>query len=568
MVAILSLFMRRLYKSDLGSGKTILSLTTYDQVSMWWTSDVLLFELLMQNIRGVKRSGNLLMKFSKYSASFSYKFIGIYFELLYDFLLVMMIRILDYVYKKSTIKFKSSSSSNGKILFISQDPQWGPASINLDAKEKKTDRFFELLITDLNKENYETIGFYPIDLYPIRGLKIYRDKLRFAEYTYVPLNYYWDIRSWIQAKRSLKSFTNNWKFIKESREYGQLMCFNGNNLKDIINPELSLYFNILYPHLVKYIHIAKRMIQFERPDLIILINESFWWERSFLFAAKIENIPTLALQHGDIFLNDKRHSFTNDEVDLKGSYLEPFCPIPDKTLVYNEHYKNILTKYSSYPKDSVIPVGQPRYDILIQLMKSKPFIITKVKKEFCIPDGYKIILWTTPGRLSESELLKTLSSIFNTLNLLDKCFLIIKQHPSGSKHITRSIKKYMSKYHLPVFLPPKNYNTNYLLISCDMLITKGSTTAFEALVVEKPLVILNLSGEPDENHYVQEGLAKGVYQEDKLVTMIKEIFEENDRLHQGKQKLINKNNSNSYENSTQKVITEIKKLINLKGDKL
>lgn len=49
-------FLRKLYKTDLEPGYNLLSLSVYNEVSMWWTSDVLLFNSISKNLDDVKKS--------------------------------------------------------------------------------------------------------------------------------------------------------------------------------------------------------------------------------------------------------------------------------------------------------------------------------------------------------------------------------------------------------------------------------------------------------------------------------------------------------------------------------
>ena len=168
-------------------------------------------------------------------------------------------------------------------------------------------------------------------------------------------------------------------------------------------PELSLYFHILYPHLVKYIQMARKMIQSEKPDLVVLLNEFFWWERSLLIAAKMEGVPTLALQHGVISLQHNSYSYTEDEIDVGGDFRAPFCPIPDVTLVYGPHYKDMLTKLSSYPAYSVVATGQPRYDHLIKLKDSDSDVLCTSKINLAYLKSPNNPLTTQCHSLSDSE---------------------------------------------------------------------------------------------------------------------------------------------------------------------
>ena len=48
------------------------------------------------------------------------------------------------------------------------------------------------------------------------------------------------------------------------------------------------------------------------------------------------------------------------------------------------------------------------------------------------------------------------------------------------------------------------------------MLTKDSTTAMEAIALNKPVIVLNLGGEPDVVDYVEHCVALGVYKEEDL----------------------------------------------------
>jgi len=53
------------------------------------------------------------------------------------------------------------------------------------------------------------------------------------------------------------------------------------------------------------------------------------------------------------------------------------------------------------------------------------------------------------------------------------------------------------------------------------MVTKSSTTTLEAAILNKPIIILNLSGKPDIIPYVDKGIALGVYKKEDLIPAIK-----------------------------------------------
>jgi UDP-N-acetylglucosamine 2-epimerase len=72
------------------------------------------------------------------------------------------------------------------------------------------------------------------------------------------------------------------------------------------------------------------------------------------------------------------------------------------------------------------------------------------------------------------------------------------------------------------------------------MITRHSTTATEAVALNKPVIILNLSGEPDPMGYVKEGVALGVYKGKDLKPAIEKLLKDDSGLAKNRERYIEK----------------------------
>jgi UDP-N-acetylglucosamine 2-epimerase len=303
------------------------------------------------------------------------------------------------------------------------------------------------------------------------------------------------------------------------------------------------------------------MIKAEKPDLILLQNEYGSNERCYLVtAAKLENIPQLALQHGVIHPTHVGYRYAQDEISRDGCVTSPYCPIPDITAVYGPYHKDILTKVSAYPKDSVVVTGQPRYDILYHANKiyDKEIFFKKYK----INPKHEIVLWATQCHgLSNEENIKNFKKVFETMQNINDATLIIKQHPGEGKRYTKMIEKYLNSYRINAVIASKDSDTYELLYVCDLMITRHSTTAMEAVALNKPVIILNLSGEPDPVEYVKEGVVLGVYKEEGLKSAIEKLLQDDSELAKNRAKYIEKYLYRIDGGATERVVNLIEEMI-------
>jgi UDP-N-acetylglucosamine 2-epimerase len=95
------------------------------------------------------------------------------------------------------------------------------------------------------------------------------------------------------------------------------------------------------------------------------------------------------------------------------------------------------------------------------------------------------------------------------------------------------------------------------------MITRVSTAAIEAVAMNKPVIVLNLSGEPDPVEYVKEGVAYGVYNRDNLEQAILKLLEE-DSLSKSREQYIKKYLYKIDGKATERVVDIIKDLVEIK----
>ena len=143
--------------------------------------------------------------------------------------------------------------------------------------------------------------------------------------------------------------------------------------------------------------------------------------------------------------------------------------------------------------------------------------------ECSIDPDKRIILFTTDN-ISFSETERMLQGIIIAILKMKDTQLVVKIHPS------EEIGAYLAlaeEYRDPRIRVVKDIDLYALISNCQLLITKYSTTALEAMIVDKPVVVINLSGQPTPVPYAEEGAALGVYRyEDIEQAILKALYEE------------------------------------------
>lgn len=262
---------------------------------------------------------------------------------------------------------------------------------------------------------------------------------------------------------------------------------------------------------------AEYIIDKVKPKSIFLTCEYCGIQKQLTYVSNSKNVTTFALQHG--IISPTHYGYIFNEGDKRKVILANI------TFIFGQYFYDLLTKKSIYTPNQVVVTGQPRYDVLYyanEIYNRDNFL-----KNYKIDSSNKIILWTTQCHgISNEENLKNFKAVFDTMQNIKNVTLIIKQHPGEGKRYTKMLEDCLNDYTLNAVVMPKNSDTYEQLFICDLLITKTSTTAMEAVALNKPVIILNLSGDSDPVDYVKEGVAFGVYNEEDLKPAIEKLVED------------------------------------------
>ena len=488
--------------------RSLKEILSYENVSLWWFTEFFLFLRIKEALKNEKRKNkdfelflSLFVNYYILAKALLRSFLGHLFCLGYN--------------KRKTVNIP-------KILAVSYSMNWHNVTA-LGFKKQKEDIMLGNIINELIAQNKEVIVLDQ-DTSPFIDIKALIEKAIYKEGLWKPVESYLTLAI---IKKVLSTYREIRKGIKNVKRDEQLQLLDP--LKDDFL--ISFRYHIFYAML--YIELMKRAIEIEKPGLILITCEYCLLGRAAVVAGKLNGVPTLAVQHGNISPQDIAYYHPVEEISDK---IGPqYCPIPDKTAVYSPLDKELLLDVGHYPPDSVVVTGSSRYDILNHA--DKIYDKTKIYEDLGLEQNKKMVLWTTQTHgLSIEENIWNISAVYNTVKSLGDIQLVIKLHP-GEDQRAPLYKK--NKLIEPVIVDGKA-DTHALLYACDLMITRHSTTATEAVALNKPVIILNSSGEPDPVGYVKEGVALGVYKGKDLKPAIEKLLKDDSGLAKNRERYIEK----------------------------
>lgn len=512
-------FFHNLTRKQLSCGKNLIELTSYNDIIFWWFVDSN-FHMYVDNLK--MRDLKWRLNYLKQRLIFFYKKI----ELILDFLMLIVLKIILKLYG---IDSRPRHKKTSRIIFTALNIEWKLVKDSKNRCMSKSDSLFDLFIKETQNQS-KVIGTSPLNV-STNGIRILFEKLSCWDIPHKPFNLYWSINVWKKERDAFNYFNQMWKIIENDKIFRESCRYNGKDLYYMIISKIHLCFYYWLPRAVKYIEIAKEMVIKEEPDIFLIQDEITGFGRALIIAGKLMGIPTLAVQHGEITSLDYGYIYTKD---AKKTVI-----LADLTCVFGQYYHDLLTRQSIYDLEQVIVTGSLRSDMLYrtgEIYTKKQFL-----RKYTINPSHKIALWTTQCHgISEEENEKNFNAVFKSFQNLKSVTLIIKQHPrEGIKH-TKIIESYLKHHKINVKITPKKSDTYLQIYFCNLLVTRHSTTAMEAVALNKPVLILNLSEDNDIVDYVKEGVALGVYRSTDLRPAIKKLLEGADELTKNREKYIEK----------------------------
>ena len=220
-----------------------------------------------------------------------------------------------------------------------------------------------------------------------------------------------------------------------------------------------------------------------RPDAVCLYAESSGWGRAALLACRQAGVPTVAVQHGIVYPKYFSYRHEPDEAD---------CPRPDRTAVFGAAARRLLTTLGGYAPESLVLTGSPRFDDLLAAARSWDRDETRRRAgSRAAASGWS---WSpaasapsaTPTRRSAA---RSPASCARWRSCGD-ARAIVKPHPAEGSEGYASVLRRAGARRATLVDPREDLLQ--LLHAADVLVTVESLSAVEALVLGRPVIVLNM----------------------------------------------------------------------------
>jgi hypothetical protein len=266
---------------------------------------------------------------------------------------------------------------------------------------------------------------------------------------------------------------------------------------DLSEADLAATLLLQLPWAIRSYEEMAAVLEVVRPSVVCLYAESSGWGRAALAACRAANVRAVAVQHGIVYTN--YYSYVHD-LD------EEACPRPDRTAVFGEEARRLLLEMGHYPGRELVMTGSPKLDQLQESARTWDAAATRAELGVAANEKLVVVASRFRGiRRTHQSIGSALPALLRALDGLG-VRAVIKPHPAeGGEDYARVLRETKG---MRAQVLPASADLLRLLHASDALVTVESLAAVEALVLERPVVVLNAP--TNLRAMVEAGVALGV----------------------------------------------------------
>jgi hypothetical protein len=406
------------------------------------------------------------------------------------------------------------------VLFLSHAAFWRTRRDAASGKVVRYEHYFDRLIPEVDASaglRAFTVAVGPTAAFKRRRLshciaEWLRPHCRTAQYVHI--NRYLRpslARRILAATREIRELLDR---LARSSGVQAALTHHDVRFGDLVAPDLRATLLLQLPWAVRSMLQVNEVLRVVGPSVLCLYAESSGWGRAALAACRAAGVRTLALQHGILY--PKYFSLRHDADEGE-------CPRPDLTAVYGESARRLLMGIGRYAPESLVATGSLKFDDLARAARQWDTQATCARWK--LRPGDRLLVVASRFRAIR-DTCQALGPVFadlvRAIGALPDVVCLVKPHPAESAAPYEAVLRTLSVDR--VRLVPSGADLMELMHAADALVTVESSSAVEALILAKPVVILNLPTHLGE--LVNKGVALGVAAGDDPLPVLRAALED------------------------------------------
>ena len=386
-------------------------------------------------------------------------------------------------------RIRSRMGTKCKILVVTEVSNWRREFDYVLQRHETRDIFFHDIVKKLSSQGYD-VAIVDFENRPSRLFKAYAmSKERNASFgaPVKPWEKYVNFEIVMRSKDARNKFASLWNQLRRSDDFQRSLTYGNVSIYELVRKDIGDLLRSLKAYAaVTLIEASKRILEMEKPDVVIMHDEYGALQLSLINAAREKGIPTVSIQHG--LVSEEQISYVHEQEHISGERKELLFPIPDKMCVWSERAKQNLTEIAKFPLSVPIITGDPKTDLLPEAIKF--FDYEKIMGKLGIPKGKKIIMFATENLPSIDERSIIVKNVFDAIKALPDCHMIVKMHPNETDVLFYERAANEAKFQNYSII--RDFSLYELLYISNLVILSYSTVAVEAMRMKKPVISLDL----------------------------------------------------------------------------
>jgi surface carbohydrate biosynthesis protein (TIGR04326 family) len=394
-------------------------------------------------------------------------------------------------------------SPGARVVFLSHAAFWRRRKDGEGEQEESFEHYFDRIIPAVAQEG----SFQPFVLAvgPRAAFRRRGARARLREWlrphprgSYVHVNRYASLRVVRKTLRATREVRALWRALRRSPALREAFSHDGVSFADLSEGALAGTLLLQLPWAVRSMEEMAAVLAATRPAALCLYAESSGWGRAAIAACRRAGVPTVAVQHGIVYPKYFSYRHEEDEGD---------CPRPDRTAVFGESARRLLQRLGRYAEGSLVVTGSPKFDALAEAARSWDRAALRARLGLAPPERVLVVASRfRPIRDTHHAIGAAFAGLVRAVEALPGARCLVKPHPAEAAEGYAAVLGETGAERTRV-LPPGT-DLLELLFAADALVTVESLAAVEAVVLGRPVVVLEMPTHLEE--LVEAGVALGV----------------------------------------------------------
>jgi hypothetical protein len=507
-------------------GQSLLDIVRYDGTSLWWFIHTLVYSSAKQAILMIERSERLLQE--KTPDQVAVAGLGVVGELVASVCQQKKVaftlldgrgpsRIRSLTDEAKVIagrlllgmkEFRRGREGRGAkkrvetqqphVIFLSPSANWRSIWNYEKSLYERRDVFMGRVADEVQRMNFE-VTCVDVD-YSLGGhVGLLREKMRVEGVRWVPFEQYLtgDVGTKVRSDPNYRQLSRAFSLLDQSKSFKSSLEYDSVGLWGFMRGRFLRALSGLHAlHYARVIEGARQMVHLEEPDAIVMSYETGAYARATIVAAWERGIPTLGIQHGFITPTSVEYMHAEAAHGKNGNG----CPVPTKTTVGGQYSAELLTRSGGYLAESLAVTGYPKHDDLFELKRNESKLgKDRLLGELGLSSTSRAIMFASGGFHSQYGWIpeydrEILSSLLGFCSSRTDVQLIVRLHPMEDGAMEKRMVEGREGRTAIV-----KGERNDLLWASDLLVTANSVVALDALILGKPVFMLNMAEEEIPN---------------------------------------------------------------------